>query len=65
MASEDKQLYADAELSSGAPTPLKNQSLEEVDVIPYDELSEAEKKAERRFVSTAARTARVASATEG
>ncbi|GMK56128.1 hypothetical protein CspeluHIS016_0211840 [Cutaneotrichosporon spelunceum] len=51
MASEkDKHLFEDAEFSSGAPTPLKSQSLEDVNAVPYDELSEAEKKAERRFL---------------
>ncbi len=63
MAGEkEQQVYLDAEFSSGAPTPLKNQSLEELDVIPYDDLSDAEKKAERWFVSTRARTGQRAQA---
>lgn len=35
-----------------APTPLKGSSVaEDIDIVPYDELSVAERKAERRFVS--------------
>lgn len=54
MSLEEKNQYLETEVSSGAPTPLKSTSLaEEDEIVPYEELSPAEKKGERRFVSLA------------
>lgn len=57
MSHEKEQYLEQDAFSSGAPTPLKSTSLaeEDFDAVPFEELSPAEQKAERRFVSLTAK----------